>query len=65
MKTELVNVKNQINTLLAYFASIKDFLKHFATMATNLVHASINKVLIYLLIFIGLFYFIIINIQIH
>ena len=51
METELATMKNQMNTLLAYIASRKDVPKHFAAMATNLVHASINEVLIYLNIY--------------
>ena len=51
METEFATVKNQMNTLLAYIASRKDVLEHFAAMVATLVHASINEVLIYLKIY--------------
>jgi len=40
-----------MNTLLVYIALKKDVREHFAAMTTNLVHASINEVLIRLNIY--------------
>jgi len=45
-ESELTTVKNQMQTLLAYISSKKDVLKHFDAMEANLVHASINEVLV-------------------
>jgi len=46
--SELTTLKNQMQTFLAYIAYRKDVPKHFVAMVSNLVHASINEVLVYL-----------------
>jgi len=44
MENELISLKNQMQTLVAYIASRDDVLEHFAAMATGLVHPSVNQV---------------------
>jgi len=46
MQSEFATVKIQMQTLLAYIASRKHVPEHFAAMEANLVHASINEVLV-------------------
>ncbi|QCD96374.1 hypothetical protein DEO72_LG6g1076 [Vigna unguiculata] len=42
MENELTNLKNQMQTLVAYIASIDEVPDHFAAMAAGLIHTSVR-----------------------
>ncbi|QCE11209.1 hypothetical protein DEO72_LG10g2442 [Vigna unguiculata] len=44
MENELITLKNQLQTWVAYIASRDDVADHFAVMAAGLVYTSVNEV---------------------